>query len=200
MSSQFLSKKNHLKISLMKNKIIILIVLLFNVRNVVNAQNKQFDKPTITKIKTKWMAKFGLMNTEVLNTINTTSKLGFQIGVIGDIPISEESYFNTGVIFQTKGFNAGTRKVTLTYLEIPATWVSKVNFLWLGAGVYAGLPLQTETSFTKADIGFRGLIAVPLGKEKKTAISAEFTLSVLPLAAYSSARHLGIGVNILQYF
>jgi hypothetical protein len=183
----------------MKNKTI--LIILFSIFfNALYAQNKKFDKPILTKSKTKWIAKFGLMNTEVLKTINTTSKIGFQVGIIGEIPISEDNYFNTGLVWQTKGFNAGTRKVTLTYLEVPATWVSKVNFLWLGAGVYAGLPIQTETSFTKADIGFRGLVAYPFGKEKKSAISAEFTLSILPLAAYSSTRHLGIGLNILQYF
>jgi hypothetical protein len=183
------------------NKFIILLLLLSFSFWEIHAQDKNaLKKKESPKTNNPWLFKVGLMSTQVTNTINTTSKFGYQFGVIKEFNISEDSYLHTGITYQVKGFNSGSRVVTLTYFEVPATWISKVNFMWLGAGVYIGFPSHTETAFTKTDIGFRGLIALPLRHNSKTAISGELTYSILPIVNYGSSRNFTLGINLLQYF
>ena len=178
-----------------------LLLMLFFAFFTVNAQEKKdLKKVNSSEIRKPWLFKVGLMNTQVTSTINTTSKFGYQFGIIKEFNLSVDSYFHTGITYQVKGFNSGSRVVTLTYFEVPATWISKINFLWLGAGVYAGFPIQTETAFTKTDIGFRGLVAIPLGQNSNTAISGELTYSILPIINYGSSRNFTVGINLLQYF
>jgi hypothetical protein len=183
------------------NKFIKLILFSFITYFNINAQEKRTsNKITSPEVKSPLLFKVGFMSTQVTNTINTTSKFGYQFGVLKEFNLTQDSYFQTGITYQVKGFNSGSRVVTLTYFEVPATWVSKINFIWLGAGVYVGLPIQTETAFTKTDIGFRGLVAIPLGQSKKTAISGELTYSILPIINYGSSRNFTLGLNLLQYF
>jgi len=162
--------------------------------------NAQRDNYKISdKSNIKWMFKAGIMSTS-LSSAALNSKIGYQVGVTGDFPLSEDTYLNTGFVYQVKGFSNPGRDVLLSYLEIPATWMSKINSVWLGAGLYAGIPLRTETAFTNADIGARALIAIPFGQEKRTAISLEFTYGITNIVPQTSIHHSGIGINLLQYF
>lgn len=179
----------------MKKQIILLTLLTISI--CITAQNKNTNTPEKSNIK--WLFKAGIMSTS-MSSVNLNSKIGYQFGVTGDFSLSEDTYLNTGFVYQAKGFSNPGREVLLSYLEIPATWMSKVNRVWLGAGLYAGIPLRTETSFKNADIGARALIALPFGQEQKTAISLEFTYGITSVVPSASIRHSGIGLNLLQYF
>ncbi len=174
-----------------------ILLVLLTISICITAQNKNNKTPKKSNIN--WLFKVGIMSTS-MSSAALNSKIGYQLGITGDFPLSEDTYFNTGFVYQAKGFSNPGRDVLLSYLEIPATWMSKVNSVWLGAGLYAGIPLRTETSFKNADIGARALIALPFGQEKKTAISLEFTYGITSVVPSASIRHSGIGLNLLQYF
>jgi hypothetical protein len=103
------------------------------------------------------------------NELDNKIKVGTNIGLTADIPIAEDIYVQTGLLFSTKGAKDKTyRKVNirLSYLEIPISLLFKPELangkLLLGAGPYIGIAVggsYTDANGHKEKYKFAGKVS-----------------------------------------
>ena len=126
----------------MKQKLTLIFVLCILVVN-ANAQ----------KIGIK--AGLSLANAQYEYTqtsISTSNLIGVQAGLIGEVPISNEIYFNSGILFSQKGTKMSLLGVEIefpiNYLEIPLNLAYKYDLstvkLFAQAGPYLGVGLSAK--------------------------------------------------------
>jgi hypothetical protein len=80
------------------------------------------------------------------------SLIGFTPGIIGELPVSESFYLNTGVLYIKKGtrkdISGYEDKIRIRYLEIPVNIVFKYDFvtwkIFAQAGPYIGVGLSAR--------------------------------------------------------
>jgi hypothetical protein len=101
---------------------------------------------------------------EAGDKLNNKLKPGFNLGVIADIPVAPEYYFQTGALFSTKGAKintVGDYKINLSYLEIPMTFLYKpvlgTGRLLMGVGPYIafGVGGKVKTSGSDLDVKWK---------------------------------------------
>ncbi|MBN2863777.1 MAG: outer membrane beta-barrel protein [Bacteroidales bacterium] len=77
---------------------------------------------------------------------------GLTIGIVGDVPLSESVYLNSGFLFIKKGtkrhISDVDEKIPVRYLEIPVNFCYKFDFitwkLYGQAGLYSGIGLSAR--------------------------------------------------------
>ena len=81
---------------------------------------------------------------------------GFHAGVVADIPIAPDFFFEPGLLFSTKGAKAdeyllGSMKYNLSYIELPLNLVYKPmlgnGHFFIGFGPYIGYGISGKTTF-----------------------------------------------------
>jgi hypothetical protein len=85
-------------------------------------------------------------------SISTSNLIGVQAGIIGEVPISNEIYFNSGILFSQKGTKVSLLGVVIdfpiNYLEIPLNLAYKYDLgtvkLFAQAGPYLGVGLSAK--------------------------------------------------------
>jgi hypothetical protein len=97
-------------------------------------------------------------------TLDTETLTGFQIGLTLEVPVGEKTYFNTALLYTTKGYKfslfGAEFKAPLTYLEIPLNIEYKEEvggvLIFAEAGPYIGFGLsaKVKTGNTTQDIDF----------------------------------------------
>lgn len=97
-------------------------------------------------------------------SLSTSSLTCFQIGVVGDFPVSQDIYFNTGLLYMQKGLKADISsievKLPINYLEIPLNLAYKydlggpVFFAQAGPYIGVGLSAKAKSGDNEEDIDF----------------------------------------------
>lgn len=97
-------------------------------------------------------------------SLSTSSLTGVQLGVVGEFPLSQEIYFNSGLLYSQKGVKldlAGVEiKIPINYFEIPLNLAYKydlggpVFFAQAGPYVGVGLSAKAKSGDTEEDIDF----------------------------------------------
>jgi hypothetical protein len=85
-------------------------------------------------------------------SISTSNLIGIQAGLIGEVPISNEIFFNSGMLFSQKGTKLSLLGVEvdfpINYLEIPINLAYKYDMgsakLFAQAGPYLGVGLSAK--------------------------------------------------------
>ncbi len=85
-------------------------------------------------------------------SISTSNLIGVQVGLIGEVPISNEIFLNSGVLFSQKGTKMSLLgvevKFPINYLEIPFNLAYKYDMgtakLFAQAGPYLGVGLSAK--------------------------------------------------------
>ena len=126
----------------MKIKLIILCVLSFAVVN-ANAQRLGL-KAGVSLAKGKYEYTEASFSTENLT--------GFHAGLIGEVPLSDNLYLNTGALFSMKGTKISVLGIgvdfAVNYVEIPLNLAYKYDLgavkLFGQAGPYAGVGISAK--------------------------------------------------------
>jgi hypothetical protein len=98
-------------------------------------------------------------------SLSTSSLFGFQAGVVGELPVAQEIYFNSGLLYSLKGvkYDLGgiEIKIPVHYLEVPLniaykTGLSETLQFFAQAGPYVGIGLSAKgkSGDTTEDIEF----------------------------------------------
>ncbi|MGD9556813.1 MAG: porin family protein [Mangrovibacterium sp.] len=85
-------------------------------------------------------------------SLSTSSLTCFQLGVIGDFPVSQDLYFNTGLLYMQKGLKMDMLgvevKLPINYLEVPFNLAYKYDLggavFFAQAGPYLGIGLSAK--------------------------------------------------------
>jgi len=85
-------------------------------------------------------------------SISTSNLIGVQAGLIGEVPISNDIYFNAGILFAQKGTKMSLLGLEIdfpiNYLEIPLNFAYKYDLgtakLFAQAGPYLGIGLSAK--------------------------------------------------------
>ncbi len=86
------------------------------------------------------------------SSISTSNLIGVQAGLVGEVPISNEIYFNSGILFSMKGTKMSLLGVEIdfpiNYLEFPLNLAYKYDLgtvkLFAQAGPYLGVGLSAK--------------------------------------------------------
>ncbi len=95
-------------------------------------------------------------------SLSTSSLLGLQLGVVGEFPLSQDLYFNTGLLYSQKGLKmdlAGVEvKFPINYLEVPFNLEYKYDLggpvFFAQAGPYIGVGLSAKAKSGDSDEDF----------------------------------------------
>lgn len=97
-------------------------------------------------------------------SLSTSNLTGFQLGVVGDFPVSQDLYFNTGLLYSTKGttldVGAVEVKIHVNYLELPLNMAFKHDlggvtfFAQAGPYLAAGISAKGKSGSEEEDIEF----------------------------------------------
>lgn len=97
-------------------------------------------------------------------TLDTQTRTGFQLGLAVEVPAGENLYFNTAVLYTTKGYKfslfGAEFNAPIGYLEIPLNLEYKEDVgnvaLFAESGPYLGIGLsaKVKTGNTTEDINF----------------------------------------------
>ena len=97
------------------------------------------------------------------NKLENKIKTGFNAGIVGDIPVAPDFYFQPGLLYSAKGAklqNTSDGKVNLNYVEMPLNLVYKpmlgTGRLLMGFGPYLayGIGGKVENAGLENDIKF----------------------------------------------
>ena len=144
----------------MKNKIILLITAVFSLATSVNAQDAG--------------ASFGLRAGFNMQNINGKDMDGdkltmdlvprFNAGIVGEIPVAPDFYFQPGLFFATKGAKSKDQflgqnmsvEYNISYLELPLSFLYKPTLgagkFFLGFGPYVSYGLGGKAKFDVAGV------------------------------------------------
>jgi hypothetical protein len=83
-------------------------------------------------------------------TVDTKARIGFQLGVAMEVPMSDNLYFNTAMLYSSKGLKVSDGgieiKVPINYLEVPLNLEYKSDAgdasIFVEAGPYLGIGLS----------------------------------------------------------
>lgn len=98
------------------------------------------------------------------NKLENKIKTGFNAGIVGDIPVAPDFYFQPGILYSAKGAkleNTSDGKLSLNYIEVPLNLVYKpmlgTGRLLLGFGPYVGYGIggKVENSGIEYDVKFK---------------------------------------------
>src|SRR5690606_15565225 len=90
-------------------------------------------------------------------------KTGFNAGIVGDIPVAPDFYFQPGLLYSAKGAkleNTSDGKLSLNYVEVPLNLVYKpmlgTGRLLMGFGPYVayGIGGKVENAGIENDVKF----------------------------------------------
>jgi hypothetical protein len=126
----------------MKQKLILICILSFAL---LNANAQRFGIKAGVALAN---ARYEYTET----SISTSNLIGFQAGLIGEIPISDAIYLNSGALFSQKGTKFSILgmeiKFPVNYLEIPLNLAYKYDLgplkLFAQAGPYLGVGLSAK--------------------------------------------------------
>ncbi len=119
-----------------------------------------------TYSQVRWEANAG-MNLSKFSYLTTTTRIGFHVGVRGEIPVAESVYANAGLLFSLKGTSQdvgeyGSSKTDAYYVEVPIHIgyrysVNETISLFGEAGPYFAVGLFGKAKASSA-IGFDNYI------------------------------------------
>lgn len=175
----------------MKNRIIVLITVLSMIGFSANAQSTESEGMSFG---IRAGVNFQNINGKDNNGDNLDFKMvtRFHAGVVADIPVAPEFYFQPGLLFSTKGAESdetlnSSLEYNISYLELPLSFLYKPllgsGHLLLGFGPYVAYGL-----------GGKATLDTPLGEEERDIeFNDEFT-SVLPYD--QTLKRMDYGANL----
>lgn len=152
--------------------------------------------------QTKWGIvagpQFSSYTTKADNVSKETSDLltSIRAGITADIPLAEEFYIGTGLLYSGKGGKNNGVKTTLSYLQVPVNFLFKPEVgtgkLNLGVGPYFayGVGGKHKTTVGNADVSVKAF-----DDEAGTAKLKRFDAGLGVVAGYELPVGLYLGLN-----
>ena len=134
-------------------------------------------------------------------------KTGFNAGIVGDIPVAPDFYFQPGLLYSAKGAkleNTSDGKLSLNYVEVPLNLVYKpmlgTGRLLMGFGPYVAYGAGNAANtvyFKPLDAGANILFGYEFSNKLSAQLNAQ--LGLVNINAYDNdakIKNTGFGVSL----